>query len=1640
MIRRTGALLGVLLFLSILATVGVTSVAAQTSSGFAEYIILGDETNLIDAYQGMPNSGVPGTSTAANVISRVSIVSSAAGVNVYLDEVENGYSFNPANPLATADAKWDISTDNTFSNEQGPALARGQVLTLSETDTFVTGSNGIGGGDRIFISGAPVAVIRTIWPDDPGSFIAGTWELYPTVAWESDYVVPVGEDLDSGMQGGGANTPDTFLPFEYTFLFYTAEEDNTRVIVTDPTNGVVQNVVIDRGDNGAYFNVNAGTTVHAEDATTPSTRRRIQAGLITGVNENVDTRFFTLTPTAFLGNEYYLPVPSQISSGNLGTRDVDAGVYVYSFDPANVVEFQTASGTTTMTLGQGETGRFVMPRTATAGQTSGSLAARIVTQDPAKQAWVLVAYDDEDDGLDFGYQALNPEYLGTEVFLPFAPANPVYVTPVENNTTFIVDFDADGLADDTFLLNRFGYQMIYDASDNALTGARVAANGKFQAIWGQDNTQQSPGEGSPDFDFGYTILPLFWNDPQLTVDHTVSPDNLPSIGGSAVWTIVISADNNTAYNVDSAVTLPPGWEFIPGTVTITFSDATPTLTGGAANPDTGGTGPTLQWLLDHDLAAGETITITYTAQTITGTYAPAYNESLASASGTNTVDESDPNAFYFNPTDPAAVYIDPESELSLTKVSDAGGLTAPGDTITYTMVVTNIGSLNETNVQMSDPLPAGTSYVAASSELTFNVSTDVLSFVDTLPTVTYSNQSEGPDTWASSWTEVGENDGTGAGQIRVVAAGTGGTTEAIRFTGNSNARSLERFADLSGTYNVFLTFAYRRQGMEAGDNWSVEATDNAGANWTTVFTNSGTGTNDTVYVPVTLDLSSYASAQFGLRFSIDSSFNNTDDTLFLDNIALRSATAFSTYFDDFSVESYSNSFGSADWSSTPWVESDDNSVTSGDIQITSSSEGDPGTLDVSDNDRSVYRPADLTGADIAILSFDFRREGLDSAAEFVALDISSTGNSAYTEIARFTGAADDATYSAFMADITAFASANTHLRLRTNTGSLGGTEGVYFDNFLISFLDEASTPGTIPGGTPPLLFSGQTLAPGDTITVTFQVLVDNPLAPGINEILNIATVTSDQTLTPLQAEVTDVIESCVAIPSASPTDGRFLSIASANLNTLANERISFYIAAQPGTTDLELSIFDGDTGRGPAGVGDWTNGNWDYRSDELRYRLYADPDKDGNTSSGNLVGEWLGNTSNATTGTGGGSSWISDRATMPNNDWWNMTFDTSATGEATSGNFFYRLDIEFANPSSSDTWSNFKLRTNGFSISTAPNQILAFSSPLHTLQDFYVQYPNQQGVSNPGVSNYDGSWQFYVAEANPISEFTVWNGDFDAGNWAGTSVDTDDANTPNTVPGFSTSGSTVAEGAKGQGNPADNYSQVAWREIGGDIALAVVAPDNNVYTDTNPSGNGEWERFVLRTSSNGDEDQQATTLGSGAYQIRVTDLDIHNLTFLYFSNEMFTCPTTPLNRISSGVTGRVFLDRNRDGVFGTGDLALTRQPVRITGTTGRGAPVDVTVTTRDGGAFAATLVPGIYEVSVSYRLPRIQAGVGQGVSQLRTATPLSGGVVLTRRSVTVSMDDWRTEFDLAISPVVQSEETPDRAPELVRARGVSSSR
>ncbi|HIE10490.1 MAG TPA: DUF11 domain-containing protein [Kiritimatiellae bacterium] len=834
-------------------------VAQGAVVGFAEYYVLADEADLIEAYKAIPNSQVPDTATADNINSRVCIVASADGTHVYLDEWEDGYDFDPDDPYNTADAKWD--TPSGGPGEQGGALSRGEVLVLTETNAYVSGSEGVDGGDRIFISGAPVFVLRIVWPDDPGSYIAGSWEIYPVSRWQDSYDVPVGEDL---------TYTNSSYPFEYSFLFIEVVSNNTRIVVTDPSAGVILDTNLSQGANIYLTNVNAGVSIAASDASSGAARP-VQAALMSSVNEFVDTRFFSLTPRQLLGSKYVVPAPSQTFIPGEFTGTSTNAAYIYALESNTTVNIETFSTNFQVTLtNRGDVYRYELPFLP-ADETGGFYAVEVSSEDPAKKIWLLVAADDDDDIVDWGYQVLDADLLAAEYYNAYAPANPMYIAPLYDDTVIWVDFENDGTNDRTLVLDRLEMAQIYDPDTDA-TGARVYGNQPFVLVWGQDNTQQSPGEPLPDYDYGYALLPLYWRDPALGIEKTADPEDLPSTGGVVTFTLVVTSYDFNIYNVDIYDRLPSGWEYVSNSTTISFSDGSSSLTN---DPVITGGGE-LAWELDYDLASNQKITVTFQAQTVAGSYQYGYNRNDAWTWGTDTADETNQNAYVFSPLDTALVYIDPAEKLAVTKESDSTNGVVPGQTLTFTIVVTNSSTLTHTGVRVRDYLPTGVTYVADSTTIVYLQSLGSNTVRDEFNAQAYSNN-DGSQDWLDDWVES-EGDGPTAGDIQVLA-----DVSNYQLRYRDDNLYIYRGADLSGATAAVLSLYYRRDSLDNANElvW-LYISSNGTAPWTLLDTYAGPAT-DPSYIFTNYDVTAHIGTNTTIAFyNNDRGMGNWDRVWFDD--------------------------------------------------------------------------------------------------------------------------------------------------------------------------------------------------------------------------------------------------------------------------------------------------------------------------------------------------------------------------------------------------------------------------------------------------------------------------------------------------------------------------------------------------------------------------------------------------------------------------------------------------------------------------------------------------------------------------------------------------------------------------------------
>ncbi|MCP4415924.1 MAG: S8 family serine peptidase [Chloroflexi bacterium] len=164
----------------------------------------------------------------------------------------------------------------------------------------------------------------------------------------------------------------------------------------------------------------------------------------------------------------------------------------------------------------------------------------------------------------------------------------------------------------------------------------------------------------------------------------------------------------------------------------------------------------------------------------------------------------------------------------------------------------------------------------------------------------------------------------------------------------------------------------------------------------------------------------------------------------LDGTMMSASVTTKTVRDEFSSASFSNNDGSQNWAGD-WLESgESDGPESGDLRVSS-------FLRIRDDNRSLRRAVDLSGATAATLSFDYRRYRLDSSSDYIAIEASADGGASWTELDRFAGSGNDRAFQPASYDIAAYASADTAIRFSASS-SLGGWDYLYVDNLQIEFI------------------------------------------------------------------------------------------------------------------------------------------------------------------------------------------------------------------------------------------------------------------------------------------------------------------------------------------------------------------------------------------------------------------------------------------------------------------------------------------------------------------------------------------------------------------------------------------------------------
>ncbi|MCB2223481.1 MAG: putative Ig domain-containing protein [Actinobacteria bacterium] len=223
-----------------------------------------------------------------------------------------------------------------------------------------------------------------------------------------------------------------------------------------------------------------------------------------------------------------------------------------------------------------------------------------------------------------------------------------------------------------------------------------------------------------------------------------------------------------------------------------------------------------------------------------------------------------------------------------------------------------------------------------------------------------------------------------------------------------------------------------------------------------------------------------------------------------------------TLGDGWETQDYSGSTGTIPWLG-PWVETnDDGSPGGGKIHL--HRHDGVWLIELEQGEKWITRTADLSGYSAATLSYRFRRHDLKDAGDIVVVEVSGDGSS-WTEVARHVGPGNDVWQVRAPIDISEHLSATTSIRFRSLASHDGGELRVDW----VEITADERVPAAAPGGAPPTLASGLTLLPGESMTATVVVAVDDPLDRSILSIENTATVTSDQQVTDEASSTSDAV-------------------------------------------------------------------------------------------------------------------------------------------------------------------------------------------------------------------------------------------------------------------------------------------------------------------------------------------------------------------------------------------------------------------------------------------------------------------------------------------------------------------------------------
>lgn len=856
---------------------------AGVTAGYSEFYIPGDEESLMIV---MDEIGT-GDQTSSGMHTIINIVAWSDDTIVYYDHWEDGYDFDPDNPEVTYDQKETLANKGdkfTFESSNIPTNPRG-------TGTYYDG------GDRIYVVGGSATVTRASWTEATGTVLAAAWEVYPVRPQLTTYIIPFGEDLAAS---SGLND------FDRVFALIQATEDNTVLTFdtdadgalgdaiclsrdAEPPGGLaacststVTQVTLNSGESFLLDQDVIGTLLQTGTKIEGSKTLQVQY-VIGEENSGYEIRGLSAFPRGFWDDEYYAPVDSDIG--------MDTPTDIFLHNPHNTtltIDYETTNGTGNFTIPPKGSVSF---RERTGNYVPTDSAAFLKGSDVF---WGVSTIDTEGQNYDWGYSLVPAFLLENEHFMGWAPGafppnsggnaddSGIFISPAQDNVRIFIDLDNDGTPDQTYDMDRLETQYVYDPNDGDMSNANIYGTGPYTVAYGQN--PDTAVVSSPAIDVGYTTIPgADFIEKVLTVDKASDPVVIPpAAGSSVVYELEIDTYSFSINGVNVVDTLPAGWEYVPGSTTITLADLTTINT----EPVISGGGSVLTWdsAVLADMAENQTIIIRFTAQTTQDFNNGDITRNDVEVCATRTVGEF--------PNDVTQTFCTTDyvfnifASMEVAKTSDAVEPLTPGDQYTYTVTVINpaTSTIDLTGFSIYDPIPDGVGYVSGSAYVDAPGPSTSLQVLDTFTDSSFSNQ-DGTDSWASDWIEGDEylaGIGPATGRVSI----SGGELLLENYAGgydNNNDPSASRSVNLSAYSRATLRYDYSTSGiMEDTDEAVLEISSNGGADFTVLGQYFGTLSGATA----THNISSYISANTVIRFRLADYYGGAGEVLHIDNVEI----------------------------------------------------------------------------------------------------------------------------------------------------------------------------------------------------------------------------------------------------------------------------------------------------------------------------------------------------------------------------------------------------------------------------------------------------------------------------------------------------------------------------------------------------------------------------------------------------------------------------------------------------------------------------------------------------------------------------------------------------------------------------------